>query len=163
MKYSHFECLVSPITARKQILGQGNVFRSMYQSFCPGGGGGSLYDVTSCLSTWCHVPLFLPGMSVSNGPMFLLEGLCPGGLCLQGVVSVQGGGSLSRGGFSIQGSLFRVVSVSWNHNQNSGQYASYWNAFVFLKYSWKCCPFTLILVHVRTLSVKFSAWKVFHL
>ena len=82
---------------------------------------GSLYDVTSCLAAWFHVP--------SGGSLFLVPysywglcqgGLCQGGLCLGSLcrrVSVQGGlcprgvsvqgGSLSKGGLcpgvSVQG------------------------------------------------------------
>ena len=48
---------------------------------------GSLYDVTSCLAAWCHVPS--RGVSV-------LDSLCPGGLCL---------------GVCVQGSLCPGVSV----------------------------------------------------
>ena len=44
------------ITARKRSLGQGNIFTGMCQSFCPWGREGSLYDVTSCLAAWSHVP-----------------------------------------------------------------------------------------------------------
>ena len=55
-------------------------------------GGGSLYDVTSCLAAWSHVP---SRVSVS-GSMFLPGGLCPGGVSVQrsfcpGEVSVPGG------------------------------------------------------------------------
>ena len=60
------------ITTRKRSLGQGNVFTHG----CPSvHGGGSLYDVTSCLVAWSHVPS--RGVSVS-GPMFLRGGLCQG-------------------------------------------------------------------------------------
>ena len=48
---------------------EGNVHRE-------GGGRRSLYDTTSCLAVWYHVPL--GGVSVS-GPMFLLGGLHRGG------------------------------------------------------------------------------------
>ena len=44
-------------TARKRSLWQGNVFTPVCQSFCSQGGSrGSLYDVTSCLDAWSHVP-----------------------------------------------------------------------------------------------------------
>ena len=41
------------ITVRKQSLMQGNIFRRVCQSFCS---WGPLYDVTSCLAAWSHVP-----------------------------------------------------------------------------------------------------------
>ena len=85
---------------------------------------GSLYDVTSCLAAWSHVPsgclgvfvsypMFLPGrwlggslsrgVSVSGG---LFRGLCPGVSVQErvSVVSVQQG-SLSSGGLFVQGGL----------------------------------------------------------
>ena len=51
-------------------------------SFCPKVGQGSLYDITSCLADWAHVPW--RGLSVS-GPMLL-----PGGLCLWSHVPSRG-------------------------------------------------------------------------
>ena len=67
------------ITASKRSLGQGNIFRSMFQSFCSRGwGGGVVYDVTFCLAAWPHVPsgwvsvfgpMFLPGRSRSGGSL----------------------------------------------------------------------------------------------
>ena len=66
------------ITVRKRSLGQGNVFKSMYQSFCSQGG--------LCMMS---LPVWLPGS------MFLL-----GGLCAWSHVPSQG--SLSKG-LSVQG------------------------------------------------------------
>ena len=60
-------------------------------------GGGSLYDVTSCLTAWFHVPY--GGVSVS-GTMFLLGG----GLCPRGSLS---GGCLHPGGVSVHRYLSR--------------------------------------------------------
>ena len=79
-------------------------------------------------------------------------GLCPVGVSLQGGLCPVGGGSLSRGvsvqGSLSKGSLFGGVSVwgvsVWGVSVQgvsvretpcmltSGQYASYWNAFLFL-------------------------------
>ena len=67
--------LLQLITARKRSLGQGNIFRRMFLSV----GGGSLYDVTSCLAAWSHVP--------SRGSL----------------VTCSFGGTLSWGGGSVQG------------------------------------------------------------
>ena len=82
-------------TARKRSLGQGNVFTPVSQSFCSQWppkravrillecilvsqvfvhGGGSLYDVNSCLTAWFHIPSGGGGVSVRGS-------LCPGGLC----------------------------------------------------------------------------------
>ena len=66
-------CVVFTFTARKQSLGQGNIFRSVCLS-----AGGPLYDITSCLAEWSPLPSRV--------------GLCPGGL-----VSIKGDGSLPRG------------------------------------------------------------------
>ena len=74
-----FPCKECTFTAHKRSLGQGNIFTGMCQSFCP---RGSLYDVTSCLGAWSHVPSV--GEVSVPGPMFLFGGLCVG-------VSVQGG------------------------------------------------------------------------
>ena len=95
----HIKDLITKvITARKRSLGKGNVFTRL--SFCSW--EGSLYDVTSCLAAWSHVPSGV-GVSVS-GPMFLLGGLreTPG----------QRPPPLPR-------------------TLKSGQYTYYWNAFLF--------------------------------
>ena len=63
-------------------------------------GGGSLYDVTSCLAGWSHVP--------SRG-------------------SLSSGGSLSRGCMSGGGG-FSVRETP--RTVKNGRYASYWNAFL---------------------------------
>ena len=109
-------------TARKLSLGQGNVFRSVCQSFCPQGGWGVLCMMS--LTVW------LPG------PMFLLGGLYPwshvpgGGLCPGGVsVQIQppwirkaGGthptGMLSSHLFSLERDP-KIMCLKWimnNHN-----------------------------------------------
>ena len=77
-------------------------------SVCPE--GRSLYDVTSCLAAWSHVPS--GGFSVP-GPMFLPAGLCLGGLC-------PGGRCLGWG--SLSGRPPCMVKSGW--------YTSYWNAFL---------------------------------
>ena len=84
--------------------------------------------------------------SLSRGS--LSQGLCPGGSLSRGVsvqedlclgVSIQGV-SVQRGSLS-RGSLYRGVSVQgvsvvggFCHTVMCGQYASYWNAFLF----WYC-------------------------
>ena len=75
------------------------------------GGGRSLYDVTSCLAAWSHVP---SRGSLSLGPCFF-EGFLSGGF-----LSRVGGG-LSRGslGISVQGDLCR-----------ESEKAGYGNAFL---------------------------------
>ena len=85
--FDEAECLIRQpyfFTTGKQNLGQGNVFIGVCLST-----GGFLYDVTSCLAVWSHVPsggsLYLVPCSLSGG----------GGLC-------QEGGFLSR-----RRSLFR--------------------------------------------------------
>ena len=67
-------------------LGQGNVFTHV----CHSVHGSGLYDVTSCLATWCHVPsrgsLSLIPCSFQRG--LCLEVLYPNGLSLGEGVSV---------------------------------------------------------------------------
>ena len=123
--------------------------------------GGGVFDATSCLAAWSHVPS--RGVLVS-GPMFLLGDLCPGGSLSRGVsvggslprsvVSVQEWSlcpeveSLSRGtsvwgrvsvqGISVRGSLSRGGLCQRDPQQRpprmvkGGRYASYWNAFLVL-------------------------------
>ena len=71
---------------------------------------------------------------------FLSGGLCPGGLCPGGL---HPGGSLCRGvclrvlcpGGTVRGdSVLGVFLRETPHMVKSGQYASYWNAFLFLNY-----------------------------
>ena len=91
---------ITIITARKRNLGQGHVFTGV----CLSVGEGSLYDATSCLADWSHVPS---------------RGLCPRE------------GSLSKGflfGWSLCGGL---PDRPLSHMVTSGRYASYWNAFLF--------------------------------
>ena len=71
-------CLVSAchniITARKRSLGQGTVFTPVCLFM------GGLYDVTSCLTAWSHVPRRGGGggLSLSRGSL-CLDDLSPGG------------------------------------------------------------------------------------
>ena len=78
------------------------------------GGGGSLYDATSCLADWSYVPS--GGVVSVSGPMFL-----PGGIW----GSLYSWESLSEG-VSAQGDP-RTETLS---TVMSGCYASYWNAFL---------------------------------
>ena len=91
------------ITACKRSLGQGNVFTHV----CHPVHGGSLYDVTSCLTARSYVP---------------------------------SGGSLSR-----DISVRKPPGIV-----NSGQYASYWNAFLFEK---------IIFQLLLTLVALYSFWQ----
>ena len=115
-------------TIRKRTLGQGYIFTGVYQSFCPQtgfGGGSSLYDVTSCLAAWSHVPsvwhLCLVSCSFSG---ICVQGFSVQGVCVQGCVSVQGKGSLSSGvsvhgeGVSVKEDLCAGVSVQRSLSKN---------------------------------------------
>ena len=86
MKFPVFSlsCINFPcfITTHKRILGQGNIFTDMCQSFCPQG-----RVCMMSLPVWLPGPMFLPGVSVPN-PMFLLGSLVKGDLC-QRLSSVQ--------------------------------------------------------------------------
>ena len=94
------------VTVRKRSLGQGNVFKSMYQSFCSQGG--------LCMMS---LPVWLPGS------MFLPRGLCPRG-------SLSKGRSLSRG-VSVQGVSIRRSPDRDPLQWTNGWYTSYWNAVLF--------------------------------
>ena len=98
-----------------------------------GWGWWSLYDVTSCLAAWSHVPSWgfcLWSHVPSMGSLF--RGSLSGGLCLR--VSVQGGfcrgdlcskGDLCLGGGSLSGGCLSDPLFC-----EERQYASYWNAFL---------------------------------
>ena len=98
-------------TARKRSLGQGNIFTCMCQSFCSQGRGAGL-----CMMS---LPVWLTGL------MFLLGDLCLCSHVPSRVVSVQGA--------SIQGGLCQGDPPGHRPTDmvKSGQYASYWNAFLF--------------------------------
>ena len=94
------------ITTRKRSLGQGNVFTHVCYSVHRG--RGSLYDVTSCLVAWPHVP--------SRGS--LSRGDSAGGVSVQGVLSG------------------RPPRQRPPHMGKSGRYTSYWNAFLLSFLNW---------------------------
>ena len=116
-------------------LREGNVFTGCV-SFCPQG----VYDVTSCLVAWSHVP------SAGVWCHFLFDCLVP--------CSFLGEGSLSRRGSSPEGVSIQCRGhhpggfdlpserppgppglISSSSHQR-GQYASYWNAFLFHLILW---------------------------
>ena len=91
---------------------------------------------------------FGPGGIPVPGGSILSGGVCPGSLCLG--VSVQGGlcpGGLCprrvsvQGGLCLGGALLCPGSLSWRPPRTvmSGQYASYWNAFL-LRLIAQCTP-----------------------
>ena len=83
--------------------------------------GMSLYDVTSCLVAWSHIP--------SKGSLSLVQYYFWGDLCLEGSLPGEGG-SVSEG-------LCQVNPCSIK----SGWYASYWNAFLFCHCVVSCLSF----------------------
>ena len=101
------------ITTRKRSCGKVMFLHLSVSHSVP---GGSLYDVTSCLAVRSPVP-YGKGVSMP-GPMFLPGGLLPGGLCPGGLSL----GDLCPGGLCYRDSPCTV---------KSGQYASYWNVFLF--------------------------------
>ena len=102
--------------ARKRSLGQGTVFTHV----CHFTRWGSLYDVTSCLDAPCS---FLGSLCLwSHVPS-------RGSLCKEGWWSL---------GVSVQGGLWSSlcpgdVSDRCLRTVKSDRYASYWNAFLYLK------------------------------
>ena len=79
------------ITARKQSLGQGTVFTRV----CLFSNAGSLYDVTSCLTAWSHVPSGRGVCARSHVPVWMWVSVWKGDLL--------SGGSLSRGSLETGG------------------------------------------------------------
>ena len=74
----YYSCGIMEVFRRSECKEQsvwGKVMILLASVILSTGRRGSLYDVTSCLAAWYHVPSM--GVSVS-GPMFLLGGLCPG-------------------------------------------------------------------------------------
>ena len=137
------------ITANKRSLRQGNIFTDVCQSFCSGG------LCMMSLPVWLRGPMFLPGGSLSR-LVSVQVGLCSGSLCPGGSLSrgslsrgLCPGRSLSRGSLS-RGSRYKQISLQGVSAQGvpvqgglcprglclvkSGQYASYWNAFLLCCY-----------------------------
>ena len=120
-------------------------------------GRGSLYDVTSSLTAWSHVP--------SRGSLFLVPRSFQGG-------SVSGPMFIPRG-VSVSGPMFpRGVSLTSLHRDpspgqrpsplgsvKSGWYASYWNAFLFHINLRSLLPL-IVLLHVIFLS---NLYRLLHL
>ena len=95
------------ITARKRSLGQGNIFTSVGHSVGGGGSGGFQACITGHMTRGV-----------------LPRGVCIGGVCIQEGVCLQGG---SAGGWADP--LPRYMGY-YGIRSTSGQYASYWNAFL---------------------------------
>ena len=97
---------------------------------CAQGGRGTLYDVTTCLAAWSHVPsggsLSLHAHSGGSVQGSVSGGLCPGGSMSRGSLS----GGLCLGGVSVQGDSI-PKQRSLPGAVKSGRYTSYWNVFLF--------------------------------
>ena len=99
------------ITARKRSLGQGNIFRSVCQEFCPQ--GGHVWLPGGVCGCWGHV--WLPGACVVAGECVWLPGSvcgCRGvcvvaGVCVWlwgvGVYVVVGGACMVAGVWGVHG------------------------------------------------------------
>ena len=94
-----FSFKVSFITARKRSLGQGNIFRSMCQEFCPRGGG-------VCLSACWGAPLWDQAPPPQDRHPSGTRHTPPG-----------------------PGTHPSRSRACWEIRSTSGWYASYWNAF----------------------------------
>ena len=84
------------VTARKRSLGQGNIFRSVCQEFCPHGGGGRAWlqlGMCGCLGGGEGQHVWLPG------GMCGCQGACmvAGGCMVVGVCMVAGGHAWLQG------------------------------------------------------------------
>ena len=68
-------------TARKRSLGQGNIFRSMCQEFCPRGGGGAWsWGVSAPGGAWywgVSGPRGVPGIDLPSGTATATGGTHP--------------------------------------------------------------------------------------
>ena len=114
-RYKQLVAFLPPATK----LGQGNIFRSVIQEFCPMGGGRHAWQGGAC---------------VAEGGMHSRTGMCGRGCawqgayvaeqaCMAGVACMTGGVCMARGGMC--GRYYGIRSMS-------GRYASYWNAILYL-------------------------------
>ena len=117
-----FTLNVCIFTASRRSLGQGNIFRSVCQEFCPQGGGYLLRG-----GAWSG-EVSAPGGAWSRGVSGLgVSGL--GGSGPRGMVPALGGVSGPRGACS-RGVL---VETPLPDEYCCGRYASYWNALLSRK------------------------------
>ena len=129
-------------TARKRSLGQGNIFRSVCQEFCPQGGGCLLLGCVSAPSEGCMVQGgSAPGGCLLLGGCLVWGGSAPGGCLVWGVPGGDPPGRL----------------LLW-------RYASYWNAFFSFVFCVWC--FQLLLCNVQcfqlTLRIRFMHREYFY-
>ena len=125
-------------------LGQGNIFRSICQEFCPGGGGhawqGGAWQGGTCLVGGVHGRGDVHGKEACVARGHAWRGACMiGGACVAGMGACMAGGMHGKGGCAWQGG--HGLGVAWWGGgmcgkyyeilSMNGQYASYWNAFLF--------------------------------
>ena len=128
------ERFISVITARKRSLGQGNIFRSLCQEFCPGGG---------VLSQ--HALQVVSQHALQQGSVLsrhaLQQGVCcrevPGPGRVPGLGGAWSGGAWSRGS-AQRGCLVETPPGSRPPGAEPpqdgyccGRYASYWKEFLY--------------------------------
>ena len=143
------------ITARKRSLGQGNIFRSMCQEFCPGGEG---YPSMPC--RWYPS---MPCRSPGPHPRGKLRGLAWGGLQAHTQGELRG---LAWGG--LQAHTWGSPSPHFGgcpacteadtlpaDSYCCGWYASYWNAFLFVETSKE----VIATVHLLADWIKFKTYQ----
>ena len=117
-------------------LGQGNIFRSMCQEFCPQGQcawwGGHVWQGGHAWQGAC-----MAGGHAWQGGMHGRGACMAGRACMAGGHAWQGGhvcqGVCMAGGMHGRGVHGRYYEI-WSM---SGQYASYWNAFFFMTYFYR--------------------------
>ena len=123
-------------TARKRSLGQGNIFRSVCQELCPGGGGACMTGMVHGRGhAWLGECVWQGGM---RGREVCMPRGCawPGGMCgwgdMHGWGVCMAGGCAWPGGVHGQGGMCGMhVPHPWPDTTRCGRYASYWNAFLF--------------------------------
>ena len=91
-------------------LGQGNIFRSVFQEFCP---WGARAWQGACMAGGMHGRGHAWWGACMVGGCAWQGGVCSGGHAWQGACVVRG----------VHGRYYEIQSMS-------GQYASYWNAFL---------------------------------
>ena len=100
--------------------GQGNIFRSVCQEFCPQGAG-SVHGGGG--HAWWGACMAGRGACVTGVGVCMVEGMHGRGACMVG--GMHGRGAGMHGGAGVHSRYYEIWSMS-------GQYASYWNAFSFL-------------------------------
>ena len=139
--WHYFNYLHPSLLPPATTLGQGNIFRSMCQEFCPRGG---MHGRGACVAGACVAGGMCGGGHVWQEGMSAWQGVCTeGGMCGRGACMAGGhvwqgvcmaGGMHDRGVCVVGACVARETCMAGGMHgiqSMSGQYTSYWNAFLF--------------------------------